>query len=177
MQKIGIREALGWTSSIHTKAHLLCDHHAPASSRHSCPAPHGHAHWCDGAGGRQSSSSDQSRTRRHHGELHCMESVQKIISTFCWGYEVHRRTVSISPCVVVREETVGGSLQTIIEFIYACPPPLQLFLQGLSADFFSLYKQSFLSGSRVTTSAEGSSPSAGHSPARPVMWAMFDNVM
>ena len=153
MQKIGIREALGWTSFIITKAHLLCDHHAPASSRHSCPAPHGHAHGCDGAGGRQSSSSDQSRTSRHHGELHCMESV------------------------VVREETVGGSLQTIIEFIYACPPPLQLFLQGLSADFFSLYKQSFLSGSRVTTSAEGSSPSAGHSPARPVMWAMFDNVM
>ena len=153
MQKIGIREALGWTSFIITKAHLLCDHHAPASSRHSCPAPHGHAHWCDGAGGRQSSSSDQSSTRRHHGELHCMESV------------------------VVREGTVGGSLQTIIEFIYACPPPLQLFLQGLSADFFSLYKQSFLSGSRVTTSAEGSSPSAGHSPARPVMWAMFDNVM
>ena len=145
MQKIGIREALGWTSSILTKAHLLCDHHAPASSRHCRPAPHGHAHWCDGAGGRQGSSSDQSSTSRHHGELHCMESVQKIIS--------------------------------IIEFIYACPPPLQLFLQGLSADFFSLNKQSFLSGSRVTTSAEGSSPSAGHSPARPVMWAMFDSVM
>ena len=88
-----------------------------------------------------------------------------------------RSTGGLSPCVVVREETVGGSLQTIIEFIYACPPPLQLFLQGLSADFFSLYKQSFLSGSRVTTSAEGSSPSAGHSPARPVMWAMFDSVM
>ena len=155
MQKIGIREALGWTSFILTKAHLLCDHHAPTSSSNSRPAPYSHAHWCDGAGGRQSSSSDQSRTRRHHGELHCMEMES----------------------VVVREETVGGSLQTIIEFIYACPPPLQLFLQGLSADFFSLYKQSFLSGSRVTTSAEGSSPSAGHSPARPVMWAMFDNVM